>query len=305
ATAFEMLTGAPPFVGAVPVILSSKATEEAPDLARRGIPPRVAHTIRRMLAREPKHRAPSMAWVLEEVASWLEPDRAREIDNPTDRITREEPTVVDWNPGGDRPAAIAHGSSEHLTPPRSPSAPTISNASTPAATSGMTTRDAIRAVSPPRARTWIALAVTAGALAIGAAAALLGGTSSSTASPASTHPASTPPASTPSTPPATTSVPTTPVDLPPANPPTQAAENPSTPSNTASPDVASPNTASPNMAMPNTPSQNATVQNTRSQRRPPKAPDKKPGKKPTTTKPGDSKDILIVDPFSSPRSDSP
>src|SRR6185503_2671396 len=32
ATAFEMLTGAPPFVGAVPVILSSKATEEPPDL---------------------------------------------------------------------------------------------------------------------------------------------------------------------------------------------------------------------------------------------------------------------------------
>jgi serine/threonine-protein kinase len=74
ATAFQMLTGAPPFVGDVPEILSSKATEDAPDLEGAGVPAQVAHTIRHMLAREPKHRAPSMAWVLEQLAGWPQED---------------------------------------------------------------------------------------------------------------------------------------------------------------------------------------------------------------------------------------
>ncbi|HEX7837911.1 MAG TPA: protein kinase, partial [Kofleriaceae bacterium] len=77
ATAFQMLTGAPPFVGEVPMILSSKATEDPPDPRDAGVPDAVAHTIHRMLARVPAERAPSMAWVLEEVARW---PRSGELD---------------------------------------------------------------------------------------------------------------------------------------------------------------------------------------------------------------------------------
>jgi serine/threonine protein kinase len=100
ATAFEMLTGSPPFVGEVPEILSSKATAEPPDLVAAGVPAAVAHTIRRMLAREPARRAPSMAWVLEEMATWSRPDGAGaagpepvEVGSGTPRIEREPPAV--------------------------------------------------------------------------------------------------------------------------------------------------------------------------------------------------------------------
>ncbi len=72
ATAFEMLTGSPPFVGEVPDVLAAKATTEAPDLlVFRDVPPPVAHTINRMLARDPDERAISMAWVLEQLPGWL------------------------------------------------------------------------------------------------------------------------------------------------------------------------------------------------------------------------------------------
>ena len=100
ATAFEMLTGSPPFVGEVPEILSSKATAEPPDLVAAGVPAAVAHTIRRMLAREPARRAPSMAWVLEEMAGWSQPDRPGaaapepvEVGSGTPRIERDPPAA--------------------------------------------------------------------------------------------------------------------------------------------------------------------------------------------------------------------
>jgi serine/threonine protein kinase len=73
ATAFEMLTGAPPFTGEVPDILSAKATAEPPDPRRFGVPDVVASTIHAMLARDPARRAPSMAWVRAEVARWTRP----------------------------------------------------------------------------------------------------------------------------------------------------------------------------------------------------------------------------------------
>jgi serine/threonine protein kinase len=297
ATAFEMLTGAPPFVGAVPVILSSKATEDAPDLARRGVPPRVAYTIRRMLAREPRHRAPSMAWVLEQVAGWQTSGELSAIDVATDRVPREEATVVDWNPAAIHAATTATGSSDDL--------------------SSTTTSDAIRAVAPPRGvRTWIALAVTGGALAVGAAVVLLGASSRSTASTpvhstsVSSPPAASPGVTSPSTEPASPAAASPATASPAAASPAAASPNAASPA-AASPAAASPaaaspaaashdaTAASPNAAAPSPPSGRAL------QRRPPKPTDKKPVKKPTTTKPTiDPKDILIVDPFSSTRSDS-
>ncbi|HET9625013.1 MAG TPA: serine/threonine-protein kinase, partial [Kofleriaceae bacterium] len=73
ATAFEMLTGTPPFTGEVPEILSAKATEDPPDPRTYGVPDVVAATVRTMLARDPTHRAPSMAWVRSQIARWTRP----------------------------------------------------------------------------------------------------------------------------------------------------------------------------------------------------------------------------------------
>ncbi|HEX2690019.1 MAG TPA: serine/threonine-protein kinase [Kofleriaceae bacterium] len=73
ATAFEMLTGSPPFVGEVPEVMAAKATRDPPDLLDFGIPAAVAHTIGKMLARDPDERAASMAWVLDQLDSWPEP----------------------------------------------------------------------------------------------------------------------------------------------------------------------------------------------------------------------------------------
>jgi eukaryotic-like serine/threonine-protein kinase len=295
ATAFEMLTGAPPFVGAVPVILSSKATEEAPDLARRGVPPRVANTIRRMLAREPRHRAPSMAWVLEQVAGWQTSGELSEIDVAADRVPRDEATVVDWNPAAMHAAVTETSNRDDL--------------------SSTTTSDAIRAVAPPRGvRTWIAIAVTGAALAVGAAAALLGASSRSTASTSSVHstpapskPAGTSPNTAATSPDAAVASPNAA-----AASPNAAAASPTAGSPNAA--VASPNAAAPSESRPQAPSPGAARQGKpvddptsgrAVQRRPPKPSDKKPAKKPATTRaPTDPKDILIVDPFSSTRSDS-
>jgi serine/threonine protein kinase len=72
ATAFEMLAGRPPFLGAVVRVLGAKSTTPAPPL--RGlmpaVPEAVARTIDRMLAIEPDARQGSMRAVADEVAAW-------------------------------------------------------------------------------------------------------------------------------------------------------------------------------------------------------------------------------------------
>jgi serine/threonine-protein kinase len=166
ATAYQMLTGAPPFVGDVPEILSSKATEDAPDLESTGVPAAVAYTIRHMLAREPRHRAPSMAWVLEQLASWPQPgepgaaSHARIPARPGSAVPtadhHTEPEVRirhedDGDPAGfGRADTTAAATSEDLDP--------------------ATANDAMRALAPPRGRLrWrTALVISGGAL-VGAA----------------------------------------------------------------------------------------------------------------------------------------
>jgi serine/threonine protein kinase len=76
ATAFEMLTGLPPFVGEISEVLEAKTSKDAPLLrSQRGdLPELVEATIAKMLARDPAARAPSMTWVQERVTSWLLPD---------------------------------------------------------------------------------------------------------------------------------------------------------------------------------------------------------------------------------------
>ena len=96
ATAFEMLTGTPPFVGEVPEVLAAKATRDAPGMADlRAVPSAVADTIATMLVRERTERAPSMAWVLEQLASWAdEPEAAPAAHRaPTAQTERGAPTA--------------------------------------------------------------------------------------------------------------------------------------------------------------------------------------------------------------------
>ena len=69
ATAYEMLSGAPPFVGEIAHVLAAKTTREAPALPSH-VPARVRITIARMLARSPGDRIASMAEVLAELDRW-------------------------------------------------------------------------------------------------------------------------------------------------------------------------------------------------------------------------------------------
>lgn len=72
ATAFEMLTGMPPFVGEVSEVLEAKTCRDAPLLRshRPDLSALVEHTVARMLARDAQVRAGSMIWVREQVATW-------------------------------------------------------------------------------------------------------------------------------------------------------------------------------------------------------------------------------------------
>lgn len=80
ATAFEMLTGLPPFIGEISEVLEAKTSREAPLLRgqRAEVSALVEETVARMLARDPAARAPSMTWVQEQVALWLRPESALE-----------------------------------------------------------------------------------------------------------------------------------------------------------------------------------------------------------------------------------
>ncbi|MBK7535926.1 MAG: serine/threonine protein kinase [Myxococcales bacterium] len=75
-TAFEMLTGMPPFVGEISEVLEAKTSQDAPLLRseRPELPERVERTVARMLARDLKERADSMAWVKEQLELWLRPE---------------------------------------------------------------------------------------------------------------------------------------------------------------------------------------------------------------------------------------
>jgi hypothetical protein len=99
-----MLTGTPPFVGEVHEIMSAKAIQEPPELRIPGVPAVVAYTIRTMLARDPDDRAPSMSWVLAQVARWGDPDEVGRAStsttwNETDRTLSH--TIPDVGPANE------------------------------------------------------------------------------------------------------------------------------------------------------------------------------------------------------------
>jgi serine/threonine-protein kinase len=70
ATAFEMLSGRPAFDGEVARIIQAKLTRDAPRLEN--VPPVVADSVARMMAREPGARPASMAEVRELLSRWTE-----------------------------------------------------------------------------------------------------------------------------------------------------------------------------------------------------------------------------------------
>jgi serine/threonine protein kinase len=89
ATAFEMLTGLPPFIGEISEVLEAKTSREAPLLGtqRVEISPLVEATVARMLARDPAARAPSMTWVQEQVATWLRPASQKDAEVASGRAS--------------------------------------------------------------------------------------------------------------------------------------------------------------------------------------------------------------------------
>ncbi len=108
ATAFEMLTGMPPFLGEIAEVLEAKTSREAPllRLQRAGATELVEATVARMLARDPAARAPSMTWVQEQVARWLRPASQSE-----QAAARERSSPIITLPGLPMPAAVRERSS--------------------------------------------------------------------------------------------------------------------------------------------------------------------------------------------------
>jgi eukaryotic-like serine/threonine-protein kinase len=90
ATAFEMLTGLPPFLGEISEVLEAKTSREAPLLRsqRIHVSQLVEATVARMLARDPAARAPSMTWVKDQVARWLRPTSQEEGSSPSIALAR-------------------------------------------------------------------------------------------------------------------------------------------------------------------------------------------------------------------------
>jgi serine/threonine-protein kinase len=301
ATAFQMLTGAPPFVGDVPEILSSKATEDPPDLDHSGVPGVVAFTIRHMLAREPQHRAPSMAWVLEQVACWPragEPGgaaRARFVARKAAAAGPYTEPVV-WSP---------RDAGDDATDP------SVVAQADPAAATGedrdpATTSQALRAIAGPhRRRRWrAALAITGGAIAVGALLVARGVPGLRGATPADPD-APAAPADHAS---ARGVAPAAQVDL-------SAPSAPSTPAAPlAPPTVDVPSAGGPDDTHPGKPGDEPAAHGRAVARHPaakPPADRKLPARRPAVKKPSpdEPRDVLIVDPFApgtpSPRSDSP
>ncbi|HEY5938388.1 MAG TPA: serine/threonine-protein kinase, partial [Kofleriaceae bacterium] len=87
ATAYEMLTGRPPFSGEAGHVLALKTTRDPVPLIelRPGLPPAVTATINRMMARDPAHRPNALRPLAAEVAKWPE------VEKPVVAILKEEP----------------------------------------------------------------------------------------------------------------------------------------------------------------------------------------------------------------------
>lgn len=115
-TAFEMLTGMPPFVGEISEVLEAKTSRDAPLLRseRAELPARVERTVARMLTRELAARAESMAWVREEVEGWLRVEED-ELESPSSRPPTARAAAL-TAPGSVRGALGAQGSGPLLAP---------------------------------------------------------------------------------------------------------------------------------------------------------------------------------------------
>jgi serine/threonine-protein kinase len=132
ATAYEMLTGSPPFAGDVAQVLGSKTTRDAPPLPGT-FPAAVRETLARMLAREPADRPATMDAVLAELDRWQAPGGDASSGEPPLRRRRLVPIV-----GGIAAAAVVAAitfvvmrdrDAEPVrtpTPARAPSAPVVS-----------------------------------------------------------------------------------------------------------------------------------------------------------------------------------
>jgi serine/threonine-protein kinase len=90
ATAYEMLSGKPPFLGDIAQVLAAKQAKDAPPLERADLPGHVARTIARMLARDPNARVATMTDVLAEVGRWTRPTTQTDLIAPEGALRRSK-----------------------------------------------------------------------------------------------------------------------------------------------------------------------------------------------------------------------
>jgi serine/threonine protein kinase len=101
-TAYEMLTGQPPFQGQVSAILGAKTTQEAPLIRqlRPDLPAVVERGMAQLLAREPEARTATMTDLLEELAAWKKsvPQPALPVEEPASGQHTPLPRAPSVNP---------------------------------------------------------------------------------------------------------------------------------------------------------------------------------------------------------------
>jgi serine/threonine-protein kinase len=96
ATAYELLTGTPPFVGAIGEVLSAKAIRDPRPVhaLRPDVPPRLAQLVDHMIARNPDSRPPSMAAVrIAATTAAKEPWTRRDHGAAPDQVATAEPPL--------------------------------------------------------------------------------------------------------------------------------------------------------------------------------------------------------------------